>query len=87
MVGIFFVNAIMYSAKDASFTHLVGHVVGCIGLGIIGGLLAAYILLKLIEKEAIPVAVEVPITVVFVLVTFVIYIDLFICLPIYWNYL
>tara|TARA_Y100000589_G_scaffold190481_1_gene180424 strand:- start:669 stop:2540 length:1872 start_codon:yes stop_codon:yes gene_type:complete len=72
MVGIFFVNAIMYSAKAASVTHLVGHVVGCIGLGIIGGLLAAYILLKLIEKEAIPVAVEVPITVVFVLVTFVV---------------
>lgn len=71
IVGVFFVNAIMYPEKTASITHLVGHIVGCIGLGIIVGLLAAYILLKLIEKEAIPVAVEVPITMVFVLVTFV----------------
>ena len=62
----------MYPEKTASITHLVGHIVGCIGLGIIGGLLAAQILLKLIEKEAIPVAVEVPITMVFVLVTFVV---------------
>ena len=72
IVGVFFVNAIMYPEKTASITHLVGHIVGCIGLGIIGGLLAAQILLKLIEKEAIPVAVEVPITMVFVLVTFVV---------------
>lgn len=72
IVGVFFVNAIMYPAKTASITNLISHVVGCIGLGIIGGLLAAYILLKLIEKEAIPVAVEVPITMVFVLVTFVV---------------
>ena len=71
IVGVFFVNAIMYPEKTASITHLVGHIVGCIGLGIIVGLLAAHILLKLIEKEAIPVAVEVPITMVFVLVTFV----------------
>ena len=72
IVGVFFVNAIMYPEKTASITHLVGHIVGCIGLGIIGGLLAAHTLLKLIEKEAIPVAVEVPITMVFVLVTFVV---------------
>ena len=72
IVGVFFVNAIMYPEKTASITNLVGHIVGCIGLGIIGGLLAAYILLKLIEKEAIPVAVEVPITMVFVLITFVV---------------
>ena len=62
----------MYPEKTAGITNLVGHIVGCIGLGIIGGLLTAYILLKLIEKEAIPVAVEVPITMVFVLITFVV---------------
>lgn len=71
MVGIFFVNAIMHPKTTASIAQLAGHVLGCVGLGVIGGLLAAYILLKLIENESIPVAVEVPITITFVLVTFV----------------